>query len=164
MRMQLGSRIGGVAMIAFFLSLAAGGSSAAATFEVMGSATLARIAGHATRFRVPLDFRMVLEDDGAYLLSPIQGPCVPSRQISGRVDIRGGRVVDEVLARAVQALTASCFGRGGGGSHPDVHATVDGDTVAGTFSARNLLPGAVGPHGRPASVLWRGRFVGWAVD
>ena len=118
MRMKAVSRIGAPAVIAFCVLLAAG-SSAAATFDVKGSATLARIAGHAARFHVSLFFRMRLDDD------------------FGRVD------------RANQ---------------PEVHATVEGDTVIGTFSTRNRLPGVARPDGTPAFVLWRGRFVGWRAD
>jgi hypothetical protein len=165
MRMQQVSGIGAAVVIASCLQLAAGRSRAAsATFEVEGSVTLARIAGQATRFRVPLALRMTLDDDGAYQLSPIQGACVPSRQIGGRVDIRGGRVVDEILARGVRAVTTSCFGRGRGASLPDIHVTEEGDTIVGTFSARSRLRGVVGPGRAPAFALWRGRFVGWRID
>jgi hypothetical protein len=163
MRTKPVSRIGAPALVAFCLLLAAG-SSAAATFDVKGSATLARIAGQATHFRVPLALRVTVDDDGAYQLSPIQGACVPSRQIGGHVDIRGGRVIDEILARGVRAVTTSCFGRGRGASLPDIHVTEEGDTIVGTFSTRNRLPGVVGPGGAPAFVLWRGRFVGWRAD
>jgi hypothetical protein len=160
MRMKAVSRIGAPAVIAFCVLLAAG-SSAAATFDVKGSATLARIAGHAARFRVSLFFRMRLDDDGSYRLSLLEGACVASREVGGRVESRGVRVFDEVLARGVRAVIGSCFGRA---NQPDVHATVEGDTVIGTFSTRNRLPGVARPDGTPAFALWRGRFVGWRAD
>ena len=89
---------------------------------------------------------------------------MPSRQISGRADIRGGRGFDEVLARGVRAVIGACFSHPGRASLPDVHATMEGDTLVGTFSTRNRLPGVVDLRGEPAFLLWHGRFVGWRVD